>query len=222
VLYTFKGGKDGAHPLGSLIFDKAGDLYSTAVEGGVYGNGVVFELIPNADGGWTERVLHTFTGGEDGGLPSAGLIFDTGDNLYGTTAVGGNLSDCSTGCGVVFRLTPYVHGSWTQKVLHKFTGQDGEYPSAALIFDKSGNLYGPTVFSGNLTGCDASYGCGVIFKLTPNAEGNWKESVLHRFKDNGPAFPKGSLIFDTLGNIYGTTPGCSGTHCTGVVFEITP
>ena len=110
------------------------------------------------------------------------MIFDQARNLYGTTTEGGNLNDCGgrAGCGTVFQPTPNSDGSWTETVLHHFTGgKDGADPAAGLIFEQAGNLYGTTTGGGNLNYCNAS-GCGVVFKLEPNSKGGWTETVLQR------------------------------------------
>jgi uncharacterized repeat protein (TIGR03803 family) len=213
---------DGEDSHAGLIFDKAGNLYGTTAYGGAYDRGVAFKLTPNADGSWTESVLYNFcslTNCPDGWGSYAGLIIDKAGNLYGTTYYGGNLScQFGDGCGVVFKLTPNGDGSWRESVLHSFCSlancSDGEGPAAGLIFDKAGNLYGTTLASG-------AYGRGVVFKLTPKADGSWREKVLHRFtggKDGGGSV--GSLIFDRAGNLYGTTEA-SGAYGWGVVFKLT-
>jgi uncharacterized repeat protein (TIGR03803 family) len=242
VLYTFTGGADGSYPQASLVPDSKGNLYGTASSGGdtsgtnctVFGGcGVVFELSPPSGGKvpWTETVLYTFTGGDDGSLPYAGLIFDSLGHLYGTT-IGGGSSDY----GTVFELSPPAGGKgpWTETVLYPFTGViDGNNPFAALIFDSIGNLYG-TAFGG-------SRGSGVAFELSPESGGscpsgtnqgnNWCETVLYDFtggKDGGS--PYASLTFDAKGNLYSTTaiggdthgPNCKSTGGCGVVFEISP
>jgi hypothetical protein len=129
-------------------------------------------LTPHPDGKWTEKVLHHFTG-TDGGFPAAGLIFDTAGNLYGTAGLGAN------GNGVVFKLTPKPDGSWSESVLYSFCSlsncSDGGAPLAGLTFDQAGNLYGTTTYGGN-----SNVG-GVAFKLTPNQDGTWSESVLYTF-----------------------------------------
>ena len=210
---------DGSDPQSSPIFDQAGNLYGTTNQGGIGGAGVVFELTENADGKWQEKILHQFTGGADGGNPRSSLIFDQAGNLYGTAAFDGYYGECSYGCGVVFELTPKSDGSWTDSVLHSFTGgRDGQYPFAGLTFDKAGNLYGTAEEAGNLTRC-SGHGCGVVFKLTPNANGGWNETVLHTFLDQPNAFPFAGVIFDSAGNLYGTTYGDQGTAF-GSVFEI--
>src|SRR5438105_5582938 len=101
--------------------------------------------LPYPDGSWTESVLYSFcsvTNCADGGR-SAGLIFDAGGNLYGT-AGGGGSTNCNGGCGTFFKLTPNSDGSWTESVLHSFTGADGAELVGGLIFDAAGNLYGTT------------------------------------------------------------------------------
>ena len=227
LLYSFTQGADGSMPVAGLIFDQAGNLYGTAGVGGTADEyGSVFELTPNEDGSWTFSVLYTFTGGTDGGLPAAALIFDQAGNLYGTAAVGGDQQYCkeqySSGCGVVFELTPNVDGSWTEKALHRFSGgRDGATPESTLIFDSSGNLYGTTLNGG-------ANGYGNVFELTPNVDGSWKEKVLHQFtRGKDGAYSSAGLIFDAAKNLYGTTSQggnlryCEGTGC-GVVFELTP
>ncbi len=222
VLYNFGNGTDGVNPYDGLIFDAAGKLYGTTPNGGTYGYGTVFELTPTESGGWTETVLHSFcsqTDCTDGEAPQAGLIFDTLGNLYGSTTAGGTYtSNCNYGCGTVFELTPTGGGAWTEQVLHSFgNGTDGYYPFAGLIFDAAGNLYGTTWAGG-------TYGWGTVFELTPTG-GGWTETVLHSFNDNGTdgILPEAGLIFDAIGNLYGTTPsgGAEGEYG-GTVFELTP
>src|SRR5207245_4095089 len=127
-------------------------------------------------------------------------------NLYGTSSQGGN-----DGVGVVFKLTPNQDGSWTESVLHSFTGgTDGAYPESGLIFDQAGNLYGTTSVGGGSTKSDCyNVGCGTVFKLEAKSDGSWTESVLYSFCLLGAcrdgAEPIASLIFDQTGNLYGTT-----------------
>jgi uncharacterized repeat protein (TIGR03803 family) len=215
VLYSFTRGADGAYPHASLIFDAAGNIYGTTAAGGTRHSGVVFKLTSHPDGNWTESTLHTFTRGADGNQPLAGLIFDAVGNLYGTTVSGGDLTcNAPYGCGVVFKLSLNSDGSWTESVLHTFTGTDGQGPTG-LIFDQAGNLYGTTVYGG-------ASGYGAVFKLAPNADGSWRESVLHSFKggyDGGSPFA--TLIFDQAGNLYGAATGFSASGH-GTVFKLAP
>jgi uncharacterized repeat protein (TIGR03803 family) len=207
---------DGLYPAAGLIFDAAGAVYSTTSAGGIYGAGVIFKLTSTVDGGWKENVLHQFGGSRDGAGPLAGLIFDQAGNLYGTT-LGGNKG----GYGVVFKMVPEPGGRWTEKVLYRFTGgKDGSFPRAGLIFDTAGNLFSTTEEGGNLDDCNG-VGCGVVFKLAPNSNGGWYETVLHRFADHPGYRAYAGLILNATGDLYGTTSGDTNkTH--GSVFEITP
>ena len=132
-----------------------------------------------------------------------------------------------------FKLTPNPDGSWTESVLHSFTGRvDGREPTAGLIFDQAGNLYGTTNGGGLMPiNCISTNGCGVVFKLTPNSDGSWTESVLHNFtKGADGAHPStGSLIFDATGNLYGTAEDGANLSCKGgsfsgcgTIFKMTP
>jgi uncharacterized repeat protein (TIGR03803 family) len=215
VLHNFNNnGTDGYYPRASLISDAAGNLYGTTIYGGTYGWGTVFELTPTTGGGWTEQVLHSFGNGTDGGEPRASLIFDAAGNLYGTTYGGGIYCHSIGGCGTVFELTLTAGGNWTEAVLYNFGSftDDGYEPSASLIFDAAGNLYGTTQFGG-------IHGWGTVFELTPTGGGGWSEQVLLNFGTGG-AFPQAGLIFDAAGNLYGTTSE-GGTNI-GTVFELTP
>ena len=233
VLHTFSGGRDGAYPQAGLVFDAAGNLYGTTANGGnnltscgdVFpGCGVVFELSRTSTGGWKETVLHTFSGGKDGAIPVTGLIFDKSGNLYGTTSAGGGATNCQE-CGVVFRLS-HTSSGWKETVLHSFTCcSGGGKPYGGLILDTAGSLYGTASEFGNMTACNS--GCGVVFKLSRLSGGGWKETVLHAFDKSDGAGPYASLIFDSAGNLYGTTDSggnlsdCFSAGC-GVVFQIVP
>jgi uncharacterized repeat protein (TIGR03803 family) len=216
---------DGADPYAGVVFDQKGDLYGTTYYGGPYnecrgngGCGVVFKLTPEG----RETVLHSFCAQgypcEDGGSPSAGLIFDQEGNLYGTAQSGG-----AHGAGLAFKLTP--EGKYT--ILHSFCAQsnctDGYNPVTGLTLDEKGNLYGTAELGG-------TYGAGVVFKLTPKG----KYTVLHSFCAQGDPcidgqYPYAGVVFDQKGNLYGTTL-FGGTHAEcynggygcGVVFKISP
>jgi hypothetical protein len=189
----------------------------------------------------SEKAIHTFTGGKDGAIGGIQLVSDSAGNIYGTTFDGGNKStSCEPytgvpGCGVVFKLTRDAHGDWKETVLHTFTGgKDGALPVGGVILDSDGNLYGTTLFGGNekLANCllENVPGCGVVFKLTRHAHGDWKETVLHTFtggKDGRE--PWAGLTFDQAGNLYGTATRGGDTHCKGrtpygcgVAFKLTP
>jgi uncharacterized repeat protein (TIGR03803 family) len=219
VLYEFTGGNDGRNPSGGLVFDTSGNLYGTAQDGGVYGSGVVFELSPSSGGGWTESTLYSFTGGSDGGFPTAGVTLDNAGNIFGITEGGGLAS------GVVFELSP-ASGGWNESVLHSFTyGSDGAYPQGGVTFDAAGNLYGTAQKGGKEPCVVTTDGCGVVFELVKNSSGTWDFSVIFAFGGSNGAGPWGQLIVDQSGNLYGTTTvggklgGCYNVGC-GVVFEL--
>ena len=137
---------------------------------------------------------------------------DASGRLYGNTALGGAHDN-----GTIFKFTP-SGGQWKQTVLYDFPDcADGCGPGGTLVFDKAGNLYGAA--SGGLADCQG-YACGVIFKLTPQAGGKWKYSVVHKFEGTDGGFPYG-VILDDKGNLYGTTQAF-GAYGFGVAFEITP
>ena len=169
VLYTFTGGADGGYPEGSLTADSSGNLYGTTACGGSStctlgsgGNGVVFMLNPLTG---EQTVLHAFGGYPDGVQPNGQLVIDSSGNVYGVTAFGGsNLCNSgSIGCGTVFKLTPPAApgGTWTETILHNFTGDDGWEPLSGLTADSRGHLYGVCFLGGS------NLNAGTLFELTP-------------------------------------------------------
>lgn len=169
VLHAFEG-PDGASPT-SLTLDGAGNLFGTTAGGGAKNSGTVFEL--SAAGKFT--TLYSFTGGSDGGQPQAGVVLDPRGDLFGTTYLGGITSSTNShcqqlGCGVVFMLTR-TGSAWKETVLHRFNGDDGQFPDAPLLLDLKGRaLYGTTWAGGDYS-CStfeqSIVGCGVVFKITP-------------------------------------------------------
>jgi uncharacterized repeat protein (TIGR03803 family) len=217
---------DGVSPVGSLIFDTAGNLYGTTQGGGniCFNCGTVCRLTPDANGKWIHRVLYSFgrSNGKDGTQPYAGLTVDAVGNLYGTTFTGGSrgFSCDSFNCGTVFELTLEENGKWIEKVLHSFgSSMDGVAPYGPLILDAAGNLYGTTEAGGKFSSCE--FGCGTVFELKPGADGTWSERVLHSFDGSDGNYPLAGLILGSAGNLYGTASG-GGAHNAGGVFEIEP
>jgi uncharacterized repeat protein (TIGR03803 family) len=212
VIYSFKGGVDGAVPLSDLALDSEGNLYGTTSQGGTTvtsrcgraGCGTVFEL-KRSQGGWKEQVLYSFTGGDDGYLPVGGVIFDKAGNLYGTDGEGGSAYG-----GTVFKLTPNPLGGWTESTIYAFTkdGNAGYSPQANLIFDAEGNLYGTTTRDNNPL-C-ANYGCGAVFELTPKSDGTWTEITLYEFAGSPDGGSPSSELVLVSGELYGMT-GSGGT-----------
>ena len=199
VLYNFGTSTgNGANITGGLVFDAAGNLYGTTLGGSgncaAGGCGTVFKL----DTSNKYTLLHSFSG-PDGDAP-VGLIIDGHGNLYSTTLAGG-----ANGAGNIFKLD--TNNNFT--VLYSFTTQ----PTAAfgrLIMDGAGNLYGTTFYGGSTSTC-APYSCGTVFKLdTSNAF-----TTLYSFgaSPTDGVNPIAGLIFDSAGNLYGTTRDGGGTSC---------
>jgi uncharacterized repeat protein (TIGR03803 family) len=169
ILHSFVS-LDGYEPGSATpILDSHGNLYSTTVGGGTGGGGVVFELSPSGTK-WREKVLHNFTGGEDGASPYAGVTFDSHGRLFGTTAWGGGNGSCWTNdyqnlyCGTVYTLRPSESGAWTESILYRFSdGLDGGVPFASVVLDSQDNIYGVTTDRGT-----SLY--GVAFELSSSTE----------------------------------------------------
>jgi uncharacterized repeat protein (TIGR03803 family) len=207
---------DGAIPAAGLIMDAAGNLYGTTAGTG-YSSGTAFKLAPTGTA-WNQTVLYGFcsqTNCADGGGPIAHLIMDGAGNLYGTTFIDGGY-----GAGTVFKLAP-SGSAWVHTVLWRFCSSsscaDGYAPSAGLLMDGAGNLYGTTESGG-------ASGGGTVFRLAPTSTG-WTETVLYSFcSQPGCAdgkSPMADLLMDGAGNLYGTTSD-GGSYSRGTVFRLAP
>jgi uncharacterized repeat protein (TIGR03803 family) len=202
ALYSFTGGSDGAFPESTPVIDEQGNVYGTTLKGGPASGLAGFGVVYKIDLAGHETVLHTFTGGADGGYPG-GLTRDSAGNLYGA-AGGGTL-----GGGVVYR----IGSSGVQAILYSFSGgADGASPGD-VILDANGNIYGTTYGGGTA-------GYGVVYKLDYSR----KETVLYNFP-GGPdgALGGAKLLRDPAGNLFGTTlegGGASYEEGGGVVFEL--
>ena len=212
VLYSFNA--TNANPSSGLITDSQGNSYGATSAGGYNGAGTVYELSPTTGYHLLFKFGKTAAGGA---YPLGNLTLDSAGNLYGTTLAGGLERNC---CGVVFELSPSSNGGlWTETVLYTFCGDrkrgcpDGEEPAGGVIFDASGNLYGTTEGGGSH---------GTVFELSPNS-GGWTETVLYDFgtTNDGLGIPACALVFDSTGNLYGTTER-GGTALGGTVFELSP
>ena len=229
VLYTFGangGSSDGNGPNEGLVHDGSGNIYGTTLYGGTAGGycdqgcGTVFELSPGLNGTRTETVIYSFctsTGNPDtcpeGAYLTSGLVIDDAGNLYGDTSAGGPI-------GVVFQLSPPTvsGGSWTETVLASIiaTGQ--------LTRDSSGNLYGTAPTGGQ-------YRLGAVFELSPPSVAGeaWAETLLYSFCPSGNPFdcpggsaPQQGVVFDSSGNLYGSTEGGQGLGQGFMVYELSP
>jgi uncharacterized repeat protein (TIGR03803 family) len=223
LLYSFKGigDGDGAQPRGSMVFDSQGNLYGATFFGGQTCPweqcGMVFELVkPSSPGGaWTDQVLYSFTGGDDGGQPYGGVVFH-GSSLYGTTTVGGN-----PGGGTIFRLSPpqVQGGSWSFKTIFDFNfNLDGDGPTSGLVFDAAGNIYGTSLES-------TSFGFnGQVYKVSPPSApgGSWRFKSLYAFPQCAPSAcltDSGVIFSGSPRNLFGVATN-GGKNDLGAVYEV--
>jgi uncharacterized repeat protein (TIGR03803 family) len=201
VIHNFTGGNDGAVPYNGFVADGK-TFYGTASSGGASGNGVVFKITTSG----VETVLHSFSGGPDGATPWGQLLRVKGGAIYGTTTAGG-----TSDAGTVFEIK-----GKTETVLYSFAGgADGATPLAGLVEDAAGNLYGTTSAGG-------ANGNGTVFELiAPKITGGaWTKAVLYSFgTGTDGATPFGGVIFDSAGNLYGTT-SAGGAYGYGTIFQL--
>ncbi len=201
---------NGQFPLdyGGLTFGPDGALYGTASYGGLLecGEGqsycgTAFRLRPPPTActaalcPWDYTLVHQFTGA-DSYAPESSLVFDTAGNMYGTGEF-----------GQAYEISP-SGGGWTASQI----GGGGD-TDAGMVLDSAGNLYG--VWGGP----DRSK--GGVFELSPSSSG-WMETTLYSFTGgNDGATPFGGLVFDSAGNLYGSTSD-GGSGGGGTVFELSP
>jgi uncharacterized repeat protein (TIGR03803 family) len=225
ILHKFTGGSDGKYPDGGLLFDRVGNLYGTASEGGKVNAdcycGTVFKLAPNGNGEWAESTIYAFQGafqgGSDGDSPYGSLSMDAAGDLYGVTTDGGGLGYCGNdGCGTVFEVSPNGSGEWSEQVLLRFNNATiGWNLSSSVYLDAEGQLFGETWGAPNSN--DEN---GTLYALTPNS-GQWNYTLVSNFSETDGSAPETALVADTKGNLYGTT-FFGGTFDLGAVFELTP
>jgi len=204
-LYSFTGGTDGAKPFAGLVQGSDGYFYGTTYYGGTQpgtnGNGTVFKISSN--GALTS--LYSFTGGNDGSEPYAGLVQGSDGNFYGTTYGGGTNS-----AGAVFKIS--ATGALTS--LYSFTGGiDGGFPFAGLVQGSDGNFYG-TTYGGGAYGSGIG-GYGTVFQISANGA----LTSLYSFTGGTDGAGPNGLVQGSDGNFYGTT-GSGGTSGNGTVFKI--
>ncbi len=218
VLYSFPlsySGPDGDLPAGTVVIDKAGNLYGVTQAGGFYGYGAIFELTPSTDGSYRERIIHSFNL-TDGSLPDATLVFDGAGNLYGTTLFGGDKHLCEpNGCGTIFRLQRHADRTWSATVLRALKQTDGWCAIGPVAFDSAGNLYAAAE-------CGGAYAWGSVLQLIPSSTVPWPERVVHSFTNSPDGrSPYAGVIVDAAGRLFGTTI-FGGSADLGTVFEIAP
>ncbi len=205
TLATFDGAGNGAQPHAGLLAGAAGTLYGTTFQGGANGFGTVF-AVPAGDGGQVVT-LATFNGAGNGANPGGEgtLISDAAGNLYGTTRYGG-----ADDVGTVFELPAGGGGQVVTLATFNGTG-NGAQPSAGLVLDAAGDLYG-TASAG---GADSH---GTVFEVVA---GTGAVTTLATFNGTGNgADPDPGLIVDPAGDLFGTTR-TGGATGDGTAFEVT-
>jgi len=215
IIYPFSSDV-GVHPAARVVFGPDGRLYGTALIGGAFNGGTVFDLLPplsackTANCFWKPTVIHEFSGA-DGLEPGFGdSVWDQQGNLYGVTTEGGNSVN-----GNVFQLTPSGN-TWTETTVHNFTGSDdGRRPIGGLVVDGNGNVFGTTSAGGPMAN-------GIVFELSYVAGVGWNKTLIYAFSNASEGgLPIGGLLLDKAGNLYGTT-AFGGTGGGGTVFELSP
>ena len=199
ILYRFKGGTDGANPAVGLT-NVNGTLYGTTLSGGSErcsgGCGTAFSVTTAG----AEKVVHSFTGGDDGKQPSG--LTNVNGTLYGTT---------SRNRSTVFTIRITCAASCVTKYRRLYSFAKGFFANGRLR-EVNGALYGTTYAGG--VGC-APFGCGTIFRVTTGGE----ETTLYTF--SGPPDGEGPLAGMTAvnGTLYGTT-AFGGKHGGGTIFSL--
>jgi uncharacterized repeat protein (TIGR03803 family) len=189
---------NGAQPYGGLIEDTSGNLLGTTSNGGPGGYGTVFEVAHNSG---TVTTLASFNNTNGANLQGT-LVEDSSGNLFGTTSQGG-----PGGYGTVFEV---AHGSGAVTTLASFNYSNGDDPTAGVVEDSSGNLFGTTQGGGT------AGGYGTVFEV---AHGSGAVTTLATFNNSNGAYPTGSLVQDSSGNLFGTTYQ-GGPFSAGTVFEV--
>ncbi len=219
-VFTFYSGPGGACPNGKVLLVAATNqhpplIYGTTYYGGTNNNGIVYQLTQQPNGSYTETVIYNFTGGSDGGNPTANVIMDAMGNLYTTASTGGVGNN-----GTVIELVPGANNTFTPQVILQFNGTNGSDPNSDLVLGPKGALAGTTVYGGTSNQ-------GTVFLLTPPATpgGTWTPRVLHSFTDGADGGqPYGGLtsdLSDPQHTLYGTTY-VGGTNNAGTVFKLVP
>lgn len=222
VIYKFEGGKDGYAPLAGLTLSGSGALFGATLLGGAgslcssasEGCGTIFELKPSGSG-YTETIVHRFTGGSDGATPGSPPIF-AGRTLYGTAATGGASSSCggapiNPGCGTVYKLVPKGK-RYKFSVIYSFAGQPSDAANAfGGLVARHGRFYGVGQYGGAANE-------GATFSVTPSGS----EKMLTSFDGANGAYPLATLATGSRGRLYGTSEYGGGSRDAGVVFEVSP
>lgn len=206
VIYNFDPNVGGINPRAALVQDASGNLWGTAVVGGAYNDGTIFELIPNSSAttGFDFMDVHDFNPNTGDGLqPTAPMVLDSNGVLYGTTVIGG-----AFGMGTVFSLDTNTS---TYTTLYSFgaLSHDGSLLYTAVVLDSQGSfLYGVTWEGGQ-------FGQGTVFQLSVDGS---VYNILHNFNQADGANPESVLALSSNNILYGTTVN-GGSQGYGTIFS---
>jgi len=211
VIHSFTGtGGDGYGPGSPVALDSFGNVYGTTPTGGAHGLGIVYQLVPGGIGNWTEKIIHTFTGGLDGGTGSAARpIVTLAGRLIGVCTVGG-----ANGAGTIYELMPKQSGEWSERTLYAFKDEpDSGFPYGGVVTDRAGSLYGTTYYAG-------ANDLGTVYELS-RRNGTWTETSLYSFRGgtDGSA-PISTLTAAADGTLYGTTSEGGAACGCGTIFKL--
>jgi uncharacterized repeat protein (TIGR03803 family) len=209
LLFSFDS-THGETPFAGLVQGADGNFYGTTIYGGSTGGGVVFKITPSGK----LTVLHNINGTTDGARPYGGLVLASDGNFYGANSNGGTVnSNCSNGCGTVFKITP--KGAYS--VLYKFDYTTGATPYVTPFEHTSGLVYGDSQVggSGNVNPCSTG-NCGVFY--------SWKSTSLPAFVSLLPYSGKVGKVVEFLGQGFvsgKTTVSFNGTAAKPTVVSST-
>nr|MBA3916386.1 hypothetical protein [Terriglobales bacterium] len=210
LLYNFNSAA-GTLSLNPLYRDAAGNLYGMTQLGGPNGHGTVFVLSQQPSGQWQDTTLHGFTNAVRDNGPVGGLAADPAGNLFGATNSGDD-----SGSGEIFQLSPLSGGGWNYKVIYQFRAGkiDVSAPAGTPLIDPAGNIYGAAYSGGHSLG-------GGVYKLAPQPDGTWQESVIYSFLGGANGTAPLSLAFGPDGNLYGTLLYGGAQH-EGSIYQLSP
>lgn len=196
--YEFLGETDGVCDA-PLVVDAKDNLFGVSVQN-IAQYGTVFQVHHHVNPSyWTIPIIHLFNG-TDGDNPFGGLSVDAKGNLYGTTESGG-----TGNFGTVFKLTRSQQ--WAETVIHDFTIDELViFPDTAPLLAPDGRIYGT-----GQTG---------LWVLTPYSGNTWAFSALGSFQQVDGLQPRGDLVMDGAGNVFGTNSNGGAGY--GTVFELSP
>ena len=201
---TFTGG-NGSAPHGTLVLDAAGNMFGTTNTGGAGNLGTVFEIVKGTM--YSAPITLATFNGTNGSNALDGLVIDSAGNLFGTTNNGGAAT-----YGTVFEIAKTTTGYAPLVTLAAFDSTTGLYPRG-LVVDSAGNLFGETIQGGGTNVM------GTVFEIAKGSSGYGAPVTIAAFTGANGANPRGGLLLDAAGNLFGET-SAGGAAANGTVFEL--